>query len=110
MVEETDEMRRVKIKELVSEWIKGKSEKKFIECYGKWNCEIEEGSTLEEANYLGFGISKTQMELNWYPCYDFNTTIQRTVNGLRSIIISLRVLRLPQLKQIETNLSGVNNE
>ena len=52
---------------------------KFIKFWGKGKYKIEQNESRQESNFLSLDISKVKKEIGWYPKYNLNTAINKTV-------------------------------
>ena len=52
----------------------------FINLWGSGSYEIEERKSYKEANYLKLDISKAKNILGWYPRYNFDIALKKTVD------------------------------
>lgn len=61
---------------------------KVIECWGGGSWTNERGPQVHEAKLLRLSIEKASARLPWAPCWNFDKTIERTVEWYRSFYAS----------------------
>ncbi len=66
--------RAITVKELVD---------KFIEYWGTGSYSITKSNDKRESNYLELDISRAKNELNWFPRYGFEESVEKTVEWYR---------------------------
>ena len=93
--------REITVKELVN---------KFLKKWGGGSYTIAKDNEAREANYLQLDISKAKNVLGWFQKYDFEESIEKTVEWYKAYYEDKRNINNVTEKQIRAYFEGRNNE
>ena len=93
--------REITVKELVDE---------FLKKWGSGSYTIAKDNEAREANYLQLDISKAKNVLGWFPKYDFEESIEKTVEWYKAYYEDKGNINNVTEKQIRAYFEGRNDE
>ena len=93
--------REITVKELVDNFLKN---------WGGGSYTIAKDNEAREANYLQLDISKAKSVLRWFQKYDFEESIEKTVEWYKAYYEDKRNINNVTEKQIRAYFESRNNE